>query len=266
MVKVGEHGKMVEGDEEYRKAVDRSKLIGTEKEAIEGVEAETVENISSLPEENHQEKPKDLVEFDKEDDDEEDEEDEEDNVLFKSNGTLPPPPLKSAGAKDSTASYTSLISLLEKCDQNSAAHQMPNSHGDSEDFEEDDEEGEGGESRGRALDDPEGRLFRKYSAKYRQKFSSSSEKKKAVNGNGNTSSQNNSKTVSKQVAISSQTYTDYIRASGGWPAFALMLALFAAQTATATFASWWLSYWLNQGGGNSGSRTSESQNLDSATV
>lgn len=56
-------------------------------------------------------------------------------------------------------------------------------------------------------------------------------------------------------SISASTYYDFIRASGGWWLFLVMVTIFALQTTTSTFANWWLSYWLNQGSGN-GTETS----------
>ncbi|OTF74905.1 ABC transporter sub-family C-like protein, partial [Euroglyphus maynei] len=51
--------------------------------------------------------------------------------------------------------------------------------------------------------------------------------------------------------VSWSVYRNYIRASGGWCWFLVMITIFILQTATSTFSSWWLSYWLNQGSGSS---------------
>ncbi|KAH9515970.1 Multidrug resistance-associated protein 5, partial [Dermatophagoides farinae] len=80
-------------------------------------------------------------------------------------------------------------------------------------------------------------------------------KEKLMNGDH----QFHKKTVSWSV------YKNYVRASGGWCWFLVMVTIFIIQTATSTFSSWWLSYWLNQGSGLSPNTTSTAK-IDETSI
>lgn len=239
IVKLEEHGKLVDSDATYKEAVDRSKLIGIESKGASKETAALLDRakVRESLEMNQEPSEESTLE---EDDSENDEESE--RLLFQRN-TIDSRARPLSGtyffryyfqlfhqnilSGPTTTSYTSLISLLEKCDQNN-----------NQEF---DADRDGTENDDEYTCDPESKLFRKYSQKYKKKFASN---QKTAGGL--------SCKVSQKRSISRQTYADYIRASGGWPAFTLMVGLFAAQTTTSTFASWWLSYWLNKGSGRAG--------------
>ena len=50
--------------------------------------------------------------------------------------------------------------------------------------------------------------------------------------------------------ISSETYSSYIKAAGGYKMCAFVLIWLTFQAITMSFSNWWLSYWISKGSGN----------------
>ena len=50
--------------------------------------------------------------------------------------------------------------------------------------------------------------------------------------------------------ISSETYSSYIKAAGGYKMCSFVLIWLALQAITMSFSNWWLSYWISKGSGN----------------
>lgn len=50
--------------------------------------------------------------------------------------------------------------------------------------------------------------------------------------------------------ISSETYSSYIKAAGGYKMCTFVLIWLAFQAITMSFSNWWLSYWISKGSGN----------------
>lgn len=96
--------------------------------------------------------------------------------------------------------------------------------------------------------DVENNLTEKKYQKYLKRYLKPNKSNKAFNANATN-------------AISMSTYYDYVKASGGWGLFSVMILVFALQTATSTFSNWWLSFWLNQGGGQIANSTVVSQSI-----
>ena len=168
-----------------------------------------------------------------------DNDDDNEDILFSQRNSLSNKSINQQ-QQVSSNSYTSLISLLEKCDNGNNNTNSENGE-NVEDCEKKNKVNLllPADHQGDIIDNMETKLFRKYSKKYKNKYLKQNNKKKT----------SRLFSTQQQKAISGSTYNYYIKASGGYWLFTLMVTLFALQTMTTTFSSWWLSYWLNQGDG-----------------